>query len=175
MNPGPFSYRLEQPEDGPVIETLHHALFGPDRFSRGVYLLRQGLVHEPSLSFVAHADEELIASVRLTRIAIGGRPALLLGPLAVAPAFKGRGAGKMLVRIACEAAREAGHGAVVLVGDEDYFGPLGFAPLPPDAVTLPGPIAPKKVMVQALADGALEGLGGAATGAGHVRREKAAK
>lgn len=164
MNPGPFSYRPEQPEDGPVIEALHDELFGLGRFARGVYRLRDGLAHEPDLSFVAHAGAELIASVRLTRIAIGGRPVLLLGPLAVAPAFKGRGAGRMLVRIACEAAREARHAAVVLVGDEDYFGPLGFSPIAPDTITVPGPIAPKKVMVRELTKGALEGLAGPATG-----------
>jgi predicted N-acetyltransferase YhbS len=112
---------------------------------------------------VAHADRELVASVRLTRIAIGGRPALLLGPLVVKPEFKGQGAGKALVRMAVEAAGKVGHRLVMLVGDEPYYGPLGFVALRSYTVTLPAPVDPKRVLVAGLAEGALDGLSGPAT------------
>jgi predicted N-acetyltransferase YhbS len=112
---------------------------------------------------VAHADRDLVASVRLTRIAIGGRPSLLLGPLVVKPEFNGQGAGKALVRMAVEAARKAGHRIVMLVGDEPYYGPLGFTALQPYAITLPAPVDPKRVLVAGLVEGALKGLSGPAT------------
>jgi predicted N-acetyltransferase YhbS len=163
MNIGPFTFRLEEPGDDSEIETLHRDVFGPGRFARAAYRLREGVPHEADLSFVALAGERLVASVRLTRIAIGGRPALLLGPLVVRPEFKGQGAGKALVRVALEAARDAGHGVVMLVGDEPYYGPLGFIALPPYAITLPAPVDPKRVLVAGLRDGALDGLSGAAT------------
>jgi len=163
MKSGLFTYRLEQLDDDPAIEALHKEAFGPGRFARTAYRLREGVPHDPSLSFVAYADERMIASVRMTAIAIGGRPALLLGPLVVLPAFKGKGAGKELVRTAVNAAAEAGHAVVMLVGDLDYYGPLGFSRLRPYQITLPGPVDPDRVLVAGLNEGALDGLEGAAT------------
>lgn len=157
-----FAYRPEHPADNDEIEVLHARAFGPGRFARAAFRLREGVPHDPALSFVALAGDELIASVRLTPIRIGYRPALLLGPLAVKPAYKGRGAGKQLVRIALDAAQEAGHRVVLLVGDESYYGPLGFTRLAREAITLPAPVDPDRVLVAGLTDGALEGLGGKA-------------
>ncbi len=163
MTQGSFSYRLEKPVDSDTIETMHRDVFGPGRFAKSAYRLREGVAHDPALSFVAERDGAIVASVRLTPIAIGGRPALLLGPLLVVPAFKGQGAGKTLVRMSLEAARKAGHALVLLVGDEPYYGPLGFAKLPPYAITMPGPADPDRVLVAGLVDGALEGLSGPVT------------
>jgi predicted N-acetyltransferase YhbS len=118
--------------------------------------------HDPTLSFVAERDGVMVASVRLTPILIGARPALLLGPLVVEEAHKGQGAGKTLVRISLEAAKAAGHALVLLVGDEPYYGPLGFSRLPPYAVTMPGPADPGRVLVAGLKEGVLDGLSGAA-------------
>jgi predicted N-acetyltransferase YhbS len=81
----------------------------------------------------------------------------------VKPEFKGQGAGKTLVRMAVAAARGAGHRIVLLVGDEPYYGPLGFVALEPYAITLPAPVDPNRVLVAGLADGALEGLSGPAS------------
>jgi predicted N-acetyltransferase YhbS len=163
MSASPFSYRLEQPADASEIDTLHAEVFGPGRFARSAYRLREGVAYDPRLSFVACAGDRLIASVRLTPIRIGGRPGLLLGPLVVRPEFKGQGAGKTLVKIALEAAKAAGHAVVLLVGDEPYYGSLGFTRLAPYALTLPGPVDPQRVLVAGLSEGALDGLSGPVT------------
>jgi predicted N-acetyltransferase YhbS len=160
MNAEPFRYRLETSADSADIEALHAEAFGPGRFARTAFRLREGALHDSTLSFVALAGETLVASVRLTPIVIGERPALLLGPLAVRPAHKGRGAGKQLVRISVAEARGAGHAVVLLVGDLPYYGPLGFEQLPPHAVTLPGPVDPERLLAAALVPGALDGLAG---------------
>jgi predicted N-acetyltransferase YhbS len=160
MNAESFSYRLETPADRAEIESLHADAFGPGRFARTAFRLREGAMHDPTLSFVAVVAEDLIASVRLTPIVIGQRRGLLLGPLAVRPTHKGRGAGKQLVRIGIAEAREAGHAVVLLVGDLPYYGPLGFEQVPPYAVTLPGPVDPERLLAAALAPGALDGLAG---------------
>lgn len=160
MNAEPFSYRLETSADDAEIESLHAEAFGPGRFARTAFRLREGALHDPALSFVASAGEDLIASVRLTPIVIGNRPGLLLGPLAVRPTHKGRGAGKQLVRISVAEARGAGHAVVLLVGDIPYYGPLGFEQLPRYAVTLPGPVDPERLLAAALVPGALDGLSG---------------
>ena len=91
MTSATFAYRLEQPADVPTIESLHASLFGPERFKRAAYVLRDGVPPDPTLSFVATRDGRLVASVRLTPILIGGRPALLLGPLVVDPRIQGAG------------------------------------------------------------------------------------
>ena len=157
-----FTFRRELPKDDPVIEALHREVFGPGRFARAAFRLREGVPHHPDVSFVALNDGRIVASVRLTPILIGTLPALFLGPLVVAPEFKGRGAGKALVRLSLETAKNAGHRLVLLVGDEPYYGPLGFARLPPYAVTLPGPVDPARVLVASLAPNAAIGLHGRA-------------
>lgn len=162
MTSDTFTYRLEQPADVTTIEALQAELFGPERFKRAAYVLRDGVPPDPALSFVALAGARLVASVRMTPILIGGRPALILGPLVVVPQFKGRGAGKALVRMALAAARQAGHRIVMLVGDLPYYGPLGFTHLGRDVITLPAPVDPDRVLVAGLTEGALDGLGGLA-------------
>ena len=157
-----FTFRLEQPADVPTIEALQAELFGPERFKRAAYVLREGVRPDPALCFVAEAGVRLVASVRMTPITVGGRAALMLGPLAVVPQFKGQGAGKALVRLALAAARDAGHRAVMLVGDLPYYGPLGFTHLGRDVITLPAPVDPHRILVAGLADGALDGLAGRA-------------
>jgi predicted N-acetyltransferase YhbS len=157
-----FDFRLEEPGDSPVIESLHADLFGPERTKRAAYVLREGVPHDPALSFVATHAGRLAASVRMTPIRIGGRPALLLGPLAVVPEHKGNGAGKALVRMALDAARGRGHTVVMLVGDLPYYGPLGFTFLGRDVITLPAWVDPDRVLVAGLTEDALKGLGGAA-------------
>ncbi len=162
MTSDPFTYRLERPEDAPFIESLQAELFGPERFKRAAYVLREGVPPDPTLCFVALAGDRLAASVRLTQIVIGGRPALLLGPLVVRPEFKGRGAGRALVRMSLAAARAQGNAVVMLVGDLPYYGPLGFTHLGRDVIALPAPVDPDRVLVAGLVEGALDGLGGRA-------------
>ncbi|HWJ74573.1 MAG TPA: N-acetyltransferase [Kaistia sp.] len=157
-----FTVQAERPTDAAAIEALHEASFGPGRFSRAASLLREGVPHDPALSFVATTGPDLIGSVRLSPIMIGARPAILLGPLAVVDGWKGRGAGKSLMRTALAAAREAGHQVVLLVGDEPYYGPFGFVRVPPYSITLPAPADPARVLVCPLVEGALDGLSGAA-------------
>ena len=71
---------------------------------------------------VCRIDGRLVAAVRFTPIRIGGRDgALLLGPLAVDPAFANQGHGRGLVGDALDAARTAGISLVLLVGDEPYY------------------------------------------------------
>lgn len=158
-----FTVLAEQPADDPAIEALHEISFGPGRFARAASLLREGVPHDSTLSFVAKSGERLVGSVRLTPIRIGGKPAILLGPLVVVPDWKGRGAGKSLMRTSIAAAKEAGHSVILLVGDEPYYGPFGFQRLAPYQVTLPAPADPARILVCPLVDGAMEGLSGAVT------------
>lgn len=158
----PFVIRAEASCDAAAIESLLDVAFGPGRFAKTAYRLREGVPHDPALSFVAMTGDQLVGSVRLTGIRIGAAPALLLGPLAVLPSFANRGAGRELVRTSLAAAREAGHRLVLLVGDLPYYGPLGFAPVPPGRIEMPGPVDPARLLACALVPGAVAETHGAA-------------
>lgn len=155
----PYVIRLELPSDADAIEALHETAFGPGRFARTAFRLREGVPHDPALSFVALFGDRFGGAVRLTPIRIGDDPALLLGPLAVLPEMAGRGAGKALVATALAAARAAGHRLVLLVGDHPYYGPLGFARVPSGQITLPGPVDPNRLLIAELTPGAAAARG----------------
>lgn len=157
-------FRTERPEDDGAIEAIHELTFGPGRFARTAFRLREGVPHDPQTSLVVEYAGVAVASVRLTPIRIGDTPALLLGPLAVRPDLKNLGVGKTLMRRSMEAARVAGHRLVLLVGDLPYYWPFGFRVVPPGTIEMPGPVDPKRLLIAELIAGAAEGLRGAARG-----------
>ena len=62
------------------------------------------------------------------------------------------------MRHVMEEARKAGWPFVILVGDQPYYWPFGFRPLPPRRVAMPGPVDPARFLVAELVPGAAEGL-----------------
>ena len=151
----------EHPDHGPLIAAITDEAVGPGRFVRAAERVREMALHDPALSFVAEHDGSIIGSVRLTPIAIGAAPSLMLGPLAVRPDYKNRGVGKALMRLAAEAARGSGERSVILVGDPPYYAPLGYRLLPRGSVIMPGPVDPGRLLGLELADGAVAELVGA--------------
>ncbi|OHV86035.1 GNAT family N-acetyltransferase [Mesorhizobium sp. ORS 3428] len=140
MSLADVKYLPENPAHDPEIEAINDEAFGPGRFVLAAYKIREAGGHDRSMSFVAVKDDSVIASVRMTRVAAGSGRAMMLGPLAVRPAFKNLGIGRRLVAIALEAAAKAGAPAVMLVGDEPYYGPLGFKRFPRGQITMPRPV-----------------------------------
>lgn len=156
----------ETPADAAVIEKLNERAFGPGRFARTAYRLREGAAADYPLSFVARVGTLVVGANRMTPIVIGAAPAFLLGPLIVDPAFRSRGIGAILVKRSIDAAREAGHRLVLLVGDEPYYGRLGFKRVPNGRIAMPGPVDPARVLICELVEGAFEGVSGAVRQAG---------
>lgn len=146
--------RPETAADQAAIDALHEHAFGPGRFARTAARLREGVAADPDLSLVGMVGERLGGSVTMTPILIGTEPALLLGPLAVDPDFENRGIGRALVRATLAKAKAAGHRLVLLVGDGPYYGRLGFHPVSPERVVMPGPVDPRRVLVAELIEGA---------------------
>jgi predicted N-acetyltransferase YhbS len=151
----------ETAEDALAIERLHERTFGPGRYAKSAYRLRERRGHRLELSFTARIGTLLVGSVRLTAIRIGATPALLLGPLTVEPPFRERGIGYALIERALAEAKGNGHRLVVLVGDEPYYSKAGFRRIPKGHATMPGPVDPARLLVCELADGAFEGVSGA--------------
>jgi len=153
----------ERPEDAPAVERLILRAFGPGRYAKAAERLREGRAPLLDLSFVALDGDRIVGCVQQWAVRVGERPAILLGPFAVEEEHRSNGLGAALIARACEAAAEAGHAVVVLVGDMPYFGPLGFVPAP--KVSMPGPVDQRRVLVRALTPGAEAGLEGAVAAA----------
>jgi predicted N-acetyltransferase YhbS len=151
----------ETAADAIAVERLHERTFGPGRFARTAFRVRERIAHRLDLSFTARIGTLLVGSVQLTPIRVGETAALLLGPLTVEPPFRGHGIGQALIERAVDAARTQGHRLVVLVGDPSYYAKAGFRPVAKGQMTMPGPVDPERLLVAELVDGAATGVAGA--------------
>src|SRR3979409_2706327 len=144
MNDLSLTILAETANDAQAVERLHERTFGPGRFVLSAYRLREHVAHLLDLSFTARIGTLLVGSVRQLPITIGDTPALLLGPLTVAPPFRSRGVG-----------------LVLLVGDEAYYSRVGFKTIPKGRVKMPGPVDYARLLVAELVDGAFADVSGA--------------
>lgn len=144
------TFRIATPADDKFVEDLQALAFGPGRFARTAFRVRERFPIDKSLSLIAEIGGVPVASVWMTPISVGGLDGYLLGPLATDPAYRGRGAGKLLVSEVSKMALARGEGSfVLLVGDEPYYGPLGFAKTTHGAIQFPGPVDPARVLLHA--------------------------
>ena len=142
------SVRPATPADDVFIEELQAIAFGPGRFSKTAYRIRERFPIDKSLSLVAEVEGTACGSVWMTPISIGGINGWMLGPLATHPNFRKLGAGKLLAREVSRRALARGDGQfVMLVGDRDYYCPLGWQPTTLGAVEWPGPVDPSRVLL----------------------------
>lgn len=157
-----IEYAVERPGDTGQVEHLLDMAFGPGRFAKTAYRLREGVEAIPELCLTAWEDGIMHGSLRFWPVAIGenSTPALLLGPLAVDPAQRGRGIAIGLMEMALEKAARMGHHIVVLVGDEEYYARVGFSAAKAMALRLPGPVARNRLLARELTPGALTGVCG---------------
>ncbi len=151
---------LETESHTPAVEKLVAEAFGPDRFAKTVYRLRDGVEAESSLSLVAIDKGEVVGTLRFWPVEIEGTPALLLGPLVTSPERQGEGIGSRLMKAGLDRATAQGHRIVVLVGDEPYYRRFGFTRALARRLELPGWVDPARFLARELAAGALAGVSG---------------
>jgi predicted N-acetyltransferase YhbS len=161
MNDLSLTILPETQKDAQSIERLHERTFGPGRLVLSAYRLREHVDHLLDLSFTARIGTLLVGSVRQLPICIGDTPALLLGPLTVEPPFRKRGVGRALLDRALKEAKAKGHRLVLLVGDETYYGLVGFKVVPKGRAAMPGPVDYNRLLVAELTDAAFDGVSGA--------------
>jgi predicted N-acetyltransferase YhbS len=154
-----FTISHEASRDVFAREKLLDAAMGPGRFRKTSQKLRTG--RAPALALVAHDDSgRLIGTVRLWHVDAGGAPALLLGPLAVAADRRCDGIGGALMRAAIDWTKEAGHGAILLVGDAPFYARFGFERRLTTKLQMPGPVELDRFLGLELRAGALDGAQG---------------
>ena len=78
----------ETADDAVPIDRLHERTFGPGRYAKSAYRLREGMGNRLELAFTARIGTLLVGSVRLSPIRIVESKALLLGPLTVELPFR---------------------------------------------------------------------------------------
>lgn len=156
----PFAIRAERAADVAAREALLDACFGENRHGRTCQRLRDGRAPAAGLALSAMREGTLVGTVRLWHVSAGGRPALVLGPLAVDPACRELGIGAALMQQALAAARARGHAAVILLGDAPYYGRFGFTGEKTGALSLPGPFERDRLLAIEFQTGALDGAEG---------------
>ncbi len=140
--------RKETPADIGWIEQLHASAFGPGRFARAAFRVREAFARDKTLSLVAQFAGKPVGSVWMTPISISGENGYLLGPLAIDGGFRNKGAGRLLVGEVSKMAlaREQGN-FVLLVGDAPYYAPLGYVRANAGEIVFPGPVDPARILV----------------------------
>ncbi len=157
-------------------DALLDEAFGAGREAKTSERLRAGRRPAAGLALVAKDRGQIIGTLRCWPIEAGGRPALLLGPLAVAKSHRSLGVGSRLMREALWRAAMLGHKAALLVGDAPNDARFGFeAPLT-RGLDLPGPVERARFLAFEIEDGALDGAEGMVEAGGEpmaARRRRA--
>ncbi len=155
-----ITIRDEIVADVPAREALLDRCLGERRTAKSSERLREGRLPAEGLTLTAERDGVVVATVRLWHVEAGGKAALLLGPLAVAPELQGEGLGRAMMREAIWRAACRGHGAVLLVGDAAYYERFGFSGDLTRDLAMPGPVERERFLGLELRDGALAGASG---------------
>lgn len=142
--------------DPEMIEQVLDRAFGPDRFQRTAYKVREGTDWLPGLSFAA-LDEEglLVGTIQVWPVALtdseGRRhPMLMVGPVAVVPERQREGFGQALMLAMLDALDSRAPLPLVLIGDAEYYGRFfGFSAAPTSRWSLPGPWDAGRLLVRA--------------------------
>lgn len=136
MNKNDFTIRLERKEEYKEVENLVRESFWnvyrPGCLEHYVLnQLRDDKAFVPQLDFVMEKDGKIIGQnvfVKAVIKADDGRdiPIMTMGPICIAPEFKRKGYGKILLDYSLEKAKSLGCGAVCFEGDIDFYGKSGF-------------------------------------------------
>jgi putative acetyltransferase len=127
-----MAWLVEQahPSDGPEVHDIVARAFGREDEAELVERLRASDVWLPGLALVARPSGEphvpIVGFAALSRITVGGHPALALAPVAVAPEWQRKGAGSALVRTGIARAGQRGERLILVLGDPRYYGRFGF-------------------------------------------------
>ena len=96
-----------------------------------LHQLRSDPAFVPELDFVMEKDGQLIGQNMFMRAVIKADdcrdiPIMTMGPICIAPEYKRKGYGKILLDYSLEKAAELGAGALCFEGNIDFYGKSGF-------------------------------------------------
>ena len=161
--------RAETPADHPAVRRVNEAAFEQQSEADLVDALRP--VAEPQVSLVAEQDGTVVGHIFFSPVEVVGEDesftAMGLAPMAVLPAYQGRGIGSALVREGLRACARLGHDVVFVLGHPNYYPRFGFVPAHRKGLGCTYDAPDEAFMVIELQPGALGGR----TGVVHYRPE----
>ncbi len=136
MNKNSYIIRLEKKSEEREVENLVRESFW-NVYRPGclehylLHIMREDSDFIPELNYVMEKDKKIIGQVVFFKAKIfadDGReiPIHTMGPICIAPEYKYRGYGKILLDFALERAKEYGVGALCFEGNIDFYGKCGF-------------------------------------------------
>lgn len=161
--------RQEKAEDHNAVFDLVKKAFETEQLSDHkeqflVERLRKSVAFVPELSLVAELENKIVGYILLTKIKIKNDKdifaSLALAPVAVHPAYQGRGIGGRLIEQAHEIAKEKGYTSIVLLGHEKYYPKFGYQQADKFAIKLPFNVSKENCMAIELVEAGLKGVRG---------------
>lgn len=162
--------RLERKEDYAAVESLTREAFW------NVYrpgCLEHYVLHQfrdradfvPELDLVLEKGGVIIGHVMYVRSAIrtdDGRtvPIMTFGPISIAPEWKRRGYGTILLRASMEKAKEMGAGALAITGNIGFYGKSGFVVAKTKGIRYEDDPEAEYFLIRELEPGFLDGVSG---------------
>lgn len=120
--------RAEREEDFVAIAALLRAAFNGEYEAELVASMRRHENYIPKLTLVAELDGEVVAHVMFSRVLIGDRHGLALGPVAVLPEHQNRGIGTAVIRHGLAIVdRGTAYGASAVLGSPRYYPRFGYS------------------------------------------------
>jgi putative acetyltransferase len=134
------SIRVEQPHDYVAIAHVVATAFDSEPHADLVEAIRKSSGFIPELSLVAEVEERVVGHVMISYVQLRDgeteRQVPSLSPLAVLPGSQRKGIGAALVREVTSRADARGESLVVLEGDPEYYGRLGFEAAASHGITI---------------------------------------
>ena len=160
--------RLQPLTDAPAgaVDALLDQAFGTDRHGRTAYAVREGTAPLAELCFGAWHEGAFVGSIQAWPVALatdsgGSWPLVMVGPVAIAPPLQGVGIGRALMAalgVAAAQSADPGAGALMLIGDPEYYGRFGFTAEATAGWRLPGPFEQRRLLARGSDVPALPGL-----------------
>ena len=115
-------------EDNDKIIKLLYKSFGPGRFARSVYRLREKNDRDTEFSYIYELNNQILSSISYYKTFLNNDiNGLLLGPLAVDPEHRGKGYGVELVKYTIALIKKTmAYDFILVIGDYHYYEKFGY-------------------------------------------------
>ena len=140
-------------EDNDKIIKLLHKSFGPGRFARSVYRLREKNDRDTEFSYIYELNNQILSSISYYKTFLNNDiNGLLLGPLAVDPEHRGKGYGVELVKYTIALIKKTmAYDFILVIGDYHYYEKFGFKRID-NTFSFYGPVNSEKVLILPIKD-----------------------
>jgi predicted N-acetyltransferase YhbS len=165
-----ISIRLEEENDYRDVEYLTREAFW-NVYKPGcvehliVHKIRKIPAFVKGLCFVACDDYKIVGNIIYSKAKVINdenkeSEVLCMGPIAVLPSYQGQGIGSLLTNYSIKIAKQLGHKAIIIFGNENYYHRFGFINAKEYGIKTSSGENFEAFMALELYDGGLNGISG---------------